>query len=97
MRVDQLKSLSFLLKLFDLSLFLPEHHFMCFLRLLLLSFDANSFEELKILVTLFQLRIYALSHILQISYNPDSFFHIASSLIFNSGELDVIVGNGDIA
>lgn len=97
MWIDKLKCLSFLLKLLDLSLFLSEHHFMCFLCLLLLSFDADALEELEILIALLELGVYALSHILQVSYYPDSFFHIARSLIFYSGELDVIVGNGDVA
>lgn len=97
MWIDKLKCLSFLLQLLNLSLFFPEHHFMCFLYLLLLSFNTDAFEELEILVTLLQLRVYALPHILQVSYYPDSFFHIASSLIFHSGELNVIVRNSDVA
>lgn len=70
---------------------------MRFLCLLLISFDAHALEELEILIALLKLRVYALSHVLQVSYYPDSFLHIASSLIFYSGELDVIVGNGDVA
>lgn len=97
MRIDQLKCLCFLFDLLDLCLLLPEHHLLCLLCLFFLCLDSYTLEELELLVALLELRVDALPHILQVSDDPDAFFHVACSFIFYSSEFDVIMGDGDVA
>ena len=96
-RVDQLKCLRFLLELLDLRLLLPEQHLGCLLRRFLLALDAHALEELELVVALLELRVYALPHVLQVPDDPHALLHVARTLVLHAGELDVVVGNGDVA
>ena len=64
---------------------------------LLLPLETDPIEEFKLSFLLFEFGVESGSHVLEVPHNLHAFFDLSLRLIIVSGELDVLLGNGDVA
>jgi hypothetical protein len=96
MRVDDLLGFSLSLHISNLCLFLPEQFFLSFLFLFFTILHFHPLDQLEIFLILLQPFVHRMLQILQSSHQFNSLFDIALVDVFDSGELDIVVRNGDV-
>lgn len=95
--VDKFQGFGFFLHFADFELLLAEGPLLSFSFFFSIAFYLHTFEEFELLVPLSQFGVDRLLQILQIAHNLHSFLNFIVVFLFNSGEFDVVVRDGDVA
>ena len=97
MWVDYFSGIGLPLQISDFCLFLPKHFLVSLLFLFLHILNLHAFNQLEIFFLFFESLVHRMLQILQSSHQSNSFLYIVLVDVLDSGELDVVVRNCDVA